>query len=345
MNNIHNFANRQLCEYQSIFPNVVALLDHLLFTIGNGNEFDEETGMIFTHTDKNKWVAINEYPRMTDARWKKLIMDCHAKERKFAQQFANSVAINEDTVAAACAKYKIVAVNDSMFSADELYQQLREWSNERRTETIMNFSPDTFVRPYPLSQDYSDIFKLNERTPAWFLQIAFNLCQAWVKFLDDEIEYKNVWIKPSLRIKRPGWEQRAESMKALFDMLRAGDSYDGWLDKPEPETDYADLDWTTRHRNMLSHEVVRIGELLIKKSGFAIGDQIVMETRNPYYTHQGCAEPMPGMQAKVEQLGSDDPRLFGKIMVEFDPRVLGYEDDDENEPLFLYVSPWLFRKL
>jgi hypothetical protein len=43
--NIHNYVNRSMCEFASIFPTVISVLDHLLFVIGNGCDLDEESGL------------------------------------------------------------------------------------------------------------------------------------------------------------------------------------------------------------------------------------------------------------------------------------------------------------
>src|SRR4051812_43206963 len=109
MQGFFNYVERQLCEYQSIFPTVARLMDHILFVNGTGLEVDSESGMIYNIYDKKKQF-INTYPKMTEARWKKLLEDCYEKERKFAERFANGKPIDETELAEDCAKYKQVAV-------------------------------------------------------------------------------------------------------------------------------------------------------------------------------------------------------------------------------------------
>ena len=253
--NIHNFTNRNLCEYASIFPTVAALLDHLLFTIGNGFEFNEHSGMIVVDGR-----PIDQYPKMTSARWQSLIAECHGKERKWAGEFNRGGDIDEERLAENCARYKIVNVDKSMFTEDALYDELVEAQRLRRSD---KYGMDSYHRPYPLSEKYSDVYNLNVNTPKWFVQIALNFCKAWIRFLNEAIANNDVWIKPSLRPKNEVALANAAAMSELFDEIKADPAYDGWLSKAkEAESDYGDLTWTTRHRDMLAAQVQRLEALL-----------------------------------------------------------------------------------
>ena len=257
--NIHNFANRQLCEYASIYPTLASLLDHLLFTVGNGYDLDEDSGMIVD----GDGMRIDKYPKMHSDAWNKLIAKCHAKERKWAEEFKrygnSDGTIDEEYLAKNCERYKIINVDDSMFTEDALYAELIS------TKALLNkdaYRMDDYHRPYPLSEKYSDVFNLNVNTPEWFVQIALNLSKAWVRFLNEEIADNNVWIKPSLRKKKVN-PLFAAAMADLFDDIKADPAYDGWADNTEePESDYGDLTWTTRHRDMLVTQVQRLESLL-----------------------------------------------------------------------------------
>jgi len=254
---IHNFTNRNLCEYALIYPTVASLLDHLLFTVGNGYDFDETSGMIF-----DSRVRIDEYPALSETEWVALIAECHAKELKWAtnaSEYRNDGAIDKEQLAEDCLKYKIVSVDDSMFTEDALYADLVGTKAERLADdSWMN----EYIRPYPLSERYSDIFNLNENTPKWFMQIALNLCKAWVRFLNEEIESNHVWIKPPLRMEESDLAF-ADGMNELFDAIKDDPEYDGWADNTkERESDYGDLTWTTRHRDMLVTQVMRLEGLL-----------------------------------------------------------------------------------
>jgi len=346
--NIYNFANRQLCEYQSIFPNVAVLLDHLLFTNGNGYEYDEKLGLPVSF-ENQRAMSLDKWPEMTDAEWDKLIQDCHAKERRFAEQYARGKPVDEVELAEDCANYKRVSVTGEMFTEDSLFWQIRDHSQAKRLEAFKSEDYPSFVRPYPLSPGYAMLFELSEKTPGWFLQIAFNLCNAWVRFLDEEIKYNNVWIKPSLRPKLPNHESRAAAMTELFAMIKEDADYDGWLDKPhaEPEADYADLTWTTRVRDQLAEQAQRIGQLLVACNKFKVGDKVVVKVRDPFWTYQGTAEPKPGMKCVVSDINVTEPAAFGKIAVKFNPEELGYErreDDGSDESITLYIRPWILGK-
>lgn len=254
--NIHNFANRQLCEYASIFPTVASLLDHLLFTIGNGYDIDPTIGMIVDGGN----TRIDQYPEITPEQWAELIAYCHEKERGFAERFDRmGYGIgDEEYLAQNCARYKIVNVSDDDFTEDAIYADLHAMVTKREEERGF-WGDEVMLRPYPLSEKYSDIYNLNANTPAWFVQIALNLCNAWVRFLNEELEAGRVWIKPSLREKSEEQIKLDEVSVTLLDELFGkgkGQPY------KEPESDYADLTWTTRHRDMLVEQAMRLKDLL-----------------------------------------------------------------------------------
>lgn len=257
MSNIHNFTNRHLCEYQSIFPTVASLLDQLLFTIGNGYEF--KNGMII---DRNG-TRIDEFPAMTEDTWIALLEECYLKEVAFSKRFSHDDTVDEERVAAEYAKYKRQDINESMFTEESLLSDLRFMHVQRIAEKSRWNTEPSYIRPYPLSLKYSYIFALNKKTPVWFLQIALNLCKAWVRFLTNEIETNNVWIKPSLRPKVEADKEQVAFLNEL--LLSLGANLD--TKYKEPETDYADLSWTTKHRDILAEQVTRIENLIGENNG------------------------------------------------------------------------------
>jgi hypothetical protein len=250
---IHNFANRQLCEYQGIFPTVVSLLDHVLFTIGNG--YDIVDGM--PHDGR---LYINEWPELTPAQWDMLIHECHAREDKTATSFAQYDT--SDRARADCAAQLVLdkaqyyprTATDDMFTEEALFQQILQVAATMNEE---KFS-DRYFRPYPLSEKYSDIYHLNTKTPKWFVQIALNLCNAWVRFLQQELDTGHVWTPIP-----PGTPTLGDTVfKELFDGIKADADYDGWLDRPAPTRDYGDAEYTTTHLNMLRERSAALTELL-----------------------------------------------------------------------------------
>lgn len=248
--NIHNFMNRQLCEYQSIFGSVGSVLDHLFFTVGNGYGVDSDSGMIVNQYSTPAYMRIDEYPEMTPEVWAALMADCRKKEEGFAlrryenTEFFSNMEIPlyegmefSEYVDWRMTRYKQVSVDDSMFTAESLYQELVKAQQEQSEE-------GRWVRPYPLSGDYSDIFHLNENTPVWLVQIAVNFCQAWIRFLTDEINNNNVWMYKEPNILD---DDDAFFAELYGELAEAVD-----IKKYEaPTRDYADMGYTTLHRDML----------------------------------------------------------------------------------------------
>jgi hypothetical protein len=251
MSNIINFANRQLCEYAHIFPNVVALLDHLLFTIGNGYSFNEATGMIVGRGGKR----IDEYPALTPEDWESLIRACHKYEDD--SELRVRLDLPQEYIDGRKSVYKVQNVQESDFSEEALYQNIKAMAAERKSDEFD--MDDGFVRPYPLSEDFSDIYSINKNTPKWFLQIALNLCNAWVRFLNEELESGHVWTPPKPKNFKP--ERAAFLSNALGELIASLD--EGNI---EPKTtDYSDATWTAKHRDMLSERAAVIEVLLGSK--------------------------------------------------------------------------------
>jgi len=162
---------------------VVALLDHLLLTIGNGYRFDNKTGMIYEFGHNDEYKFVDQFPELTPEDWKNVIQTCHNKEQEYADQFG----YDADQLKYDCEKYKIIKVDDSMFTEDSLYKDLVNM--KKFNQDFYKFK--TYVRPYPLSKSFSLIYKLNKNTPDWFIDIALNFCNAWIRFLDEEILNNN----------------------------------------------------------------------------------------------------------------------------------------------------------
>lgn len=217
---IFNFANRQMCEYASIFPTTVALLDHLLFTIGNGYTVDPESGMIVDMGGER----IDEVPPMTPEDWVKLIEYCKKKERDFAVEFARGETINEDRLAKKCEQYYPRNVTEHDFTEQKFFEDIVACDQKCKSAKW----GEKHYRPYPLSERHSDIYNLNENTPAWLIKIALNLCNAWVRFLTQAIETGDVCTSK--------------------------------------EHDYADMKFTARHRDMLAELSSTLASMLEKKN-------------------------------------------------------------------------------
>ncbi len=186
-NNINNFVNMAMFEYASIFPTVIAVLDQVLFTVGNGYDIDHESGMPY-NIEGGRMVTIDKVKKPTKATWAKLRATCLAKEARWIEESKGFHAMFADIVdqwkdidydallVKKMEKYKENSVTEQSYTIESLYEQLVSMEEDRK-----------YIRPYPLSGDYSDIFNLNNNTPVWFLEIAANVCDAWVKYLGREL--------------------------------------------------------------------------------------------------------------------------------------------------------------
>ena len=201
-----------------------------------GNGYGVADGMIVGMDGKR----IDKYPKIKD--WDKLIGKCIAKVKKFSDEFYGDTdkfemipelkqkykERQEAYLAERCAIYGPVSVDDSHFTEESLYKDLTNAAPNR----------DAFLRPYPLSTDYSDIYHLNEQTPKWFLQIALNLCNAWIRFLTEDINNGNIYKEPPTPL--------------------IGEQFINNTD------DYANLEWTTKHRDMLVELAEKFKGLIAK---------------------------------------------------------------------------------
>lgn len=201
---ILNYTQRTMCEYHSIFPTVASVLDHLLFTIGTGHSVDKDTGALFLGQYTGTKLFLHEYPAMTEKSWQQLILHC--QQRELAQGTACRHPDWED-IRNQCEQYKPVILQESAFDEESLYADLVQL----RTLSLVNW-----VRPYPLSTEFSNIYKITKHSPAWLIAICSNTCKAWVRFLTEEIA--------AGRVARPAADGRH----------------------------YADMEYTIKHRDMLA---------------------------------------------------------------------------------------------
>ena len=91
-------------------------------------------------------------------------------------------------------------------------------SQRSRRATAYEWERDIFIRPYPLSKNYSRICQLSENTPKWFLQIALNFSNAWVRFLSEALENNDVWIHDRINLRTTN-DADADNTKKQRNML------------------------------------------------------------------------------------------------------------------------------
>lgn len=302
MKQIFNFANRNLCEYAGIFPDTATLMEHMFFVIGNGYEIDEETGVFRERGGK----LVTKSPKMTARSWAKLIAECKEKERTFLADFYRGKPVDEVKLAGICEKYYPRQVDEYNFSEAHFYTSIKRVARER----LESKCGTKFLRPYPLSEEYSAIFKLTENTPIWLVKIGYNLCMAWVRFLTEEIDKGHV---------APDDKQRQS-----------------------PSDGYATLRWTQTHRDMLSERLVVLRDIL-----FAPGAEVRVTQRDPNWVYSGVAEPTEGLTGTIVEFKKSwhDTSNAGKVAIKFNPQDLGYLDDGENEPIIIFFRPQYLERL
>lgn len=194
-------------EWPTLFHTPAKFLDHLLFTIGNGYDLDELTnsfiiGGHFIHEfpifDREK-MREERLPFFIDdakrsLRFKKELserIDKEYTEEQLKKDVDDKVALHV---------YPYILPHD--LTVKSLYEQIKnDENNSDRLKTIRlecniiknHDSPYRYVRPYPLSENYSDVFELNKNSPKSLLTVAHNFCVAWSNYLKDELESGNYY--------------------------------------------------------------------------------------------------------------------------------------------------------
>lgn len=178
-----------------MFPTVISLLGHVLLTIGSGYDINDQ-GMPAIRLN----IGINEYPDMTMAMWKALFADCYLKELGYVEDrwlfeddLGKAATPDEYTneLIVACGTYRVVSVDDSMFTEDALYQELHSMKADLRYQHHSMLSMHGCGHVH-FSEERSPIYKLNTATPVWFLEICINFVNACVRFLSDQITSNDV---------------------------------------------------------------------------------------------------------------------------------------------------------
>lgn len=215
-----NFIAYQMGEFHNIFPRPERVLNHLLFTIGNGYDIDEETGSpVYDEKPIHLFPPFNkeEMTRKRMPEWKRHIekrAECNEKSYGEMEDFYKSLGIvigsewdKDEFIKGELAKHVFPDITQEDLTAESLYQQIiEEENNSMRKKFNGEYE---YVRHYPLAENYSMVYMLNEKTPKCVKEVALNFCTAWLNYLNKEIE-----------------------------CARIGDGY-------------SDLEWTTKHRNII----------------------------------------------------------------------------------------------
>lgn len=222
---ICSFISYQMGDYHSIFPSAASVLHHIFFVIGNGYYMDEETQSpigiednypIHLFPDFNK----EEMTKEMMPEWKQYVKERVKREEENQRRMEllyeklRIERVNnwnkEEFIKEELAKYVFPEITPENLTVESLYQQLvEEEKNPRRKKLNGEYE---FVRPYPLSEDYSKVYLLGNKTPECVRGVALNLCIAWLKYLNKELD--------TGRVHKIG-------------------------------TSYSDEYWTTKHRDMI----------------------------------------------------------------------------------------------
>lgn len=205
--NICQAISYQMGEWPTLFHTPAKFLGHLLFTIGNGYDLDELTnsfmvGGHFIHEfpifDREK-MREERLPFFIDdakrsLRFKKELserMDKEYTEEQLKKDVDDKVALHV---------YPYILPHD--LTVKSFYEQIKDDKNHPvynnyhyrlRLFKKDEDSPYRYVRPYPLSENYSDVFELNKNSPKSLLTVAHNFCVAWSNYLKDELESGNYY--------------------------------------------------------------------------------------------------------------------------------------------------------
>lgn len=334
------YMSRTMCRYASIFPDTASFLDHIFFVVGNGY-VQFENGEIGDEQGKN--LADFEYPDQLE--WNKIIGECHEKEKKFLSKGYESwkeILGKEEADKWYAEKSKEAF---SIYYPREVLP--KHLTTEHICDTLMLKAGqcrdgNRFVRPYPLSEDFSKIYHLNDKSPAWLLEIGINFCKAWAQFLEFELHVNNVWVPPSQR-NIPRNEEQDKIANEIIDEILTEEGKDPakFVAPPERTSDYGDRIWTQRHLDMIRELIEKLDGHL--KSKFKIGKRVTVKKKDPNRVYAGCAEAEVGIKGtvvKIHDMYKDE--TTGKIAVAFKEKDLGYEESDKGD-ITQFLNPAQFE--
>jgi hypothetical protein len=169
-----------MIRYHLIFPTVEAVLQHLLFTIGTGYDFNH--GVITTQQD----IPLEEQPGFSSNEERQSFIDACQKEDdvRNARHHADRAARMGKPSRLKLAKIPKVKIDDSMFTRNSLIKQIQ---SQYKYSSGDDWHHPMYVRPYPISDGYSNVARLDSETPKWLVETAIALTDAWVITLGHEI--------------------------------------------------------------------------------------------------------------------------------------------------------------
>lgn len=121
-------------------------------------------------------------------------------------------------------------IEPEMLSVDGLYSQIKgDELSPRRVRLVevqkrSNGGDSEYrcVRPYPLSEEFSNVFGLSDKTPKSLLTVAYNFCVAWDRYLTEDLEAGRCFVGESYSNQehtqrhRDLIRKRSQELKALI---------------------------------------------------------------------------------------------------------------------------------
>jgi hypothetical protein len=179
MSNINAYVKTMMVQYPNTATTVSQVLDHLFFTIGNGLGYKD--GMFYydgCRIDDFRIMPDDECQQLLD-KMKQEMVATITERFGFVQQDLLDEIIEDNT-----AVYNdLPVVNDDSFSEESMVDDIIALSDLYKAK----YNGAELYRPYPLSEKYAYIYKLDAKTPTWLVRIAINFCKAWVRVLNMEI--------------------------------------------------------------------------------------------------------------------------------------------------------------
>lgn len=195
-----HYIDNTMCRYSSIYPNVLRVLEHLFFVIGNGYDYQKNNIVVFEgkchiplhqYFEKKKidYVSRRE-TLMIDAFLNslKISMEIGLSHRKFMGKTGLTL---KQFYTEKCKKTidEMTLLDKPIISQDMFtYQSLREQLMDMDEIVDKKYRGSLECKlPYPMSKGYSICYDMDENSPKWLVEICYNLSSAYYDHINEHI--------------------------------------------------------------------------------------------------------------------------------------------------------------
>lgn len=224
---ICNAISYQMGEWPTVFETVSGYLGHLLFTVGNGEDFHEGTHSLLVAD-----TPIHQFPGF----------DREAEQRKNRDRWMRDIQghyegkrgrwlkdILDKEIERELAKHVYPDIKPCDLTREAIHKLISESANHPRRKFLLARSKGmdneyAYVRPYPLSSHHSGIYQLTEKSPKGLIWVAREFSHAWFNYLSAELEAGNFYKGPE--ISYSGEEWTLKHCKAIGDLAA---QFDQWV--------------------------------------------------------------------------------------------------------------------